>query len=169
MNTKECSKCKASKPITDFPTRTVNGKSYPHSFCRVCKNAERMKYAKNQPSPEATRAYQNAHRADPANRASYIYKDSRNSDRKKGLENDLDIEFIRAALLTPCTYCGADDILKSLDRIDNTLGHCQANVLVSCQRCNLTRRNMPHAAWLVVAEGMRKAREKGLFGDWLGK
>lgn len=27
---------------------------------------------------------------------------------------------------------------------------------------------MPYDAWLVVASGMREARTKGLFGDWVG-
>ena len=27
---------------------------------------------------------------------------------------------------------------------------------------------MPYEAWMVVAEAMRRAREQGLFGDWVG-
>ncbi len=168
MNTKLCTKCKVDKPKEDFPNRTSGGKTYLHSFCRICKNAERKKYAKNEP-PEYSRNYQRARRLDPAKRPYHILIDSRKNDKKKGFENDLDLEFITSAIEKPCAYCGEGAILKSLDRIDNLLGHLKTNVVVSCKRCNLTRGNMPYEAWLCVAEGMRVARERRLFGEWDGK
>jgi len=54
----------------------------------------------------------------------------------------------------------------TLDRKDNDVGHVKDNVVPACVRCNYTRGDMPFDAWLVVAAGMRQAREKGLFGDW---
>jgi len=57
----------------------------------------------------------------------------------------------------------------TLDRIDNDKGHTQDNVVPACIRCNYARRSMPYEAWLVVAKGMREAREQGLFGDWTGR
>jgi hypothetical protein len=57
----------------------------------------------------------------------------------------------------------------TLDRIDNDKGHTEDNVVPACIRCNYTRRSMPYEAWLVVAKGMREARERGLFGEWTGR
>lgn len=57
----------------------------------------------------------------------------------------------------------------TLDRIDNDKGHTQDNVVPACIRCNYVRKNMPYEAWIVVAEGMRKAREAGLFEGWSGR
>lgn len=90
---------------------------------------------------------------------------------KADRENDLSHEFVLEQFEKSCTYCGAtqDEIRLTLDRVDNSLGHLKTNVVPACRRCNFIRRDMPFEAWLVVAKGMRKAREKGLFGDWKGR
>lgn len=82
---------------------------------------------------------------------------------------DLDITTIERMISEGCLYCGETDILKiSVDRIDNNIGHIGSNVNPACLRCNLVRGDMPYNAWMEVANGMRNAREKGLFGDWDG-
>jgi hypothetical protein len=57
----------------------------------------------------------------------------------------------------------------TLDRIDNKRGHSRANVVPACIRCNYARRDMPYAAWLCLAPGLRVALEQGLFGEWTGR
>lgn len=59
-------------------------------------------------------------------------------------------------------------IVMTLDRVDNSQGHLQSNVKPSCIRCNSIRGNMPFDAWIVVAEGVKKATELKLFGTWTG-
>lgn len=103
-----------------------------------------------------------------SNVALAIYQDSRRSDRKRGLVNDLDLETIQRLIEQSCTYCGETEIRMTLDRIDNSIGHTKDNVKQACERCNYARRNMPYAAWLIVAVAMRKARLCGLFGEWTG-
>jgi len=98
-----------------------------------------------------------------------IKTDSRASDRKAGRDNDLTREFIAAEISKGCTYCGETEIRMTLDRINNDRGHTQDNVVPACIRCNYTRKNMPYEAWLVVAKGMREAREAGLFNGWTGR
>jgi len=100
--------------------------------------------------------------------AGTILNDSRKADRKRGRVNDLDLAFVQEAVAEACRYCGETTIRMTLDRIDNTLGHMKANVVPACERCNFARRDMPYAAWLLVAEALRKAREQGLFGRWTG-
>ena len=68
----------------------------------------------------------------------------------------------------PCSYCLDTEAKMTLDRIDNTIGHTQANVVPACLRCNVTRGSMPYEAWKVVSLGMKSARELGLFGAWTG-
>ncbi|ASZ74628.1 endonuclease VII [Mycobacterium phage Phabba] len=36
---KTCAKCHTPKPLTEFGHRTVKGKRYPVSYCRLCMNA----------------------------------------------------------------------------------------------------------------------------------
>ena len=102
------------------------------------------------------------------NVAEAILHDARQADRKRGRLNDLDLDLVREAVAEPCRYCGETTLRMTLDRIDNSLGHTKANVVPACERCNYARRDMPYAAWLVVAIAMRQAREQGLFGAWTG-
>jgi hypothetical protein len=57
----------------------------------------------------------------------------------------------------------------TVDRIDNNKGHLLTNVVPACLRCNLARGDMPYEAWLCLVPGLKEAREKGLFGAWIGK
>lgn len=98
-----------------------------------------------------------------------ILWESRKKDKKKGLENDLDIEFISKEVKKGCIYCeDRAPVRMTLDRIDNTLGHLKSNVVPACERCNRVRGDMPHKAWLIIAPAMKQAREEGLFGNWEG-
>lgn len=103
------------------------------------------------------------------NPARAVLEDTRKADRRCGRDNDLDLLFVEQSFAVGvCSYCGETNLRLTLDRVDNALGHTKANVRVACERCNLTRGDMPIEAWIVVAEGMRKARELGLFTNWDG-
>lgn len=110
-------------------------------------------------------------RASGSNLSGWILEDSRKADRRKGLENDLDREFIEHLLeIHPdCSYCGERTIRRTLDRVDNTKGHLKTNVRVACIRCNLLRHDMPFEAWMSLVPHIRTTREQGLFGTWIGK
>jgi hypothetical protein len=171
-HTKTCPACLITKPLDCFSTRSNKGRKYPQTYCKPCETIRRAKYPRD---PEvmyrASRKQAEKLKIERANgdRRDYdIYHSSRKSDRKKGLENDLDRDFIRAEISRGCTYCGGCEHM-TLDRIDNDLGHTRANVVPACYRCNLTRGSMPYAAWLIVAEGMRVAHESGLFGTWMSR
>lgn len=100
--------------------------------------------------------------------AGAILTDAKRADKKRARAFDLDKEFVSAAIKLPCSYCGETQLRMTLDRIDNDLGHLKSNVVPACERCNYARRDMPAAAWIVVAKAMREARENGLFADWTG-
>jgi hypothetical protein len=107
-----------------------------------------------------------ARRRRKLNRVRTLVLDCRKADRRKGRENDLSEEFVEESLSRGCAYCGEADLLMTLDRMDNAIGHTTVNVVAACERCNFVRRDMPYEAWLVVAPAMRRAREAGLFGTW---
>lgn len=98
-------------------------------------------------------------------RAKCIVENSRYQDKKARRENDLDLEFVVAAIKDGCTYCGSQSLMV-MDRINNDLGHIKTNVNAACFRCNDIRCNMPYAAWIVIAPAIRLAHETGLFGNW---
>jgi hypothetical protein len=175
--TKVCSRCKEEKPLDNFGLRWGSSRDvrYPTAQCKSCRAVVRAEKGWN-PSKEArdrekvrAREIRKRKRRDPAFVGKHILEDSRRYDRKKGFSNDLDLAFIEDQIKDGCSYCGDTEMRPSLDRIDNDRGHLKDNVVAACVRCNLVRGNMPHAAWLELCEGMRRARLKGLFGDWQGK
>lgn len=177
---KVCTVCRRSKPLAEFGS---NGNGYPKSYCKTCDNTKRCERLKRQGlwsgpaanersrSRYAKRAgylslYQKIRRANPKHRARYIVTDCRRSDKKRGRSNDMTIAFVQMLIRQGCTYCGRDDLMMTLDRIDNSVGHITSNVVASCVRCNYIRRDMPYEAWLVITGGIKKASDQGLFGDW---
>jgi len=167
---KTCNKCKLSKPEIDF-YRTGDRL---RSSCKTCWNADaqarRSRNGRNYGAKDRRRLTRlSEERASGNNPAKFIWIDSRSSDRKAGRDNDLTKEFIAAEVAKGCIYCGESDIRMTLDRIDNSKGHIQSNVVPACLRCNYTRKDMPYEAWLLVAKGMREARKAGLFNGWTGR
>ncbi len=160
MEKRTCRACKQTKPLTSFAKASKDPR-YRRWKCNACRGKE--DYERH---GSKRRKYSREYRKRSPARAIVI--DTRRSDKRRGLENDLDLSFVEVALVQECFYCGETTHI-TLDRIDNRQGHLKANVLSACIRCNYTRKDMPYEAWLVVAKGMREAREDGLFGSWTGR
>lgn len=152
-----CKTCGEAKDEKKF--NLIRGGPYRRHTCFACH--ARVDYRNNR---ERLQRYAKIRRQ--TNPSSAIYVDSRKSDKKHGRENDLTKEFIAVEIAKGCSYCGETKLRMTLDRIDNGRGHLMDNVVPACVRCNYTRKDMPYEAWIVVAPGMREAREQGLFGDW---
>lgn len=114
--------------------------------------------------------YQKEKRKNPMHRAEMIFTDIKGLDRRRGFKKtDLTLNEIKELISKPCSYCEDTKLLMSLDRINNEIGHNKTNVIQSCIRCNLIRRNMPYKAWLKIASLLKDIREAGLFEDWTGE
>jgi hypothetical protein len=165
-----CKKCKVELNVVEnnFPTRLVNGKRYYRHLCRKCFN----KYTHQRSSSTGARykrrlATLRIERQNATPRI--VLRDCKGKDKKTGRFCDLDVAFVESLIEQGCLYCGAprSELRIGLDRVNNSLGHSKENVNPACTRCNLVRGNMPYAAWLVVSQGMRRARELNAFSDWV--
>lgn len=168
---KTCSKCFVERlSNSDFDT---NDKGYQYSYCRLCRNKQRHEAARKRyliPQNKIKKsASHKRFRQDPSKRANVIAIDSKASDKKHNREYNLTIEYIAELIKNPCTYCEETNLQMTLDRMNNSLGHIIGNVVPACIRCNLIRKAMPYEAWLLLAPALKEAREKSLFGDWIGK
>lgn len=167
----QCSKClKDNLSALDFDT---THKGYQYSYCKECRrnqvnSARRIRYRKPENKLKKKLKTQ-SFRQNPEKRANVIAKDSKSSDKKHGREFNLTIERIRELIENTCQYCGENKLQMTLDRIDNSIGHIESNVVPACIRCNLIRRHIPYEAWLCMLPGIREAREKGLFEGWVIK
>jgi 5-methylcytosine-specific restriction endonuclease McrA len=167
----KCSRCDRSDLTEEDFYKTSSG--YLYSFCKVCHNLQngKAKKIRDQLPENKIKKNQRAKQArqNPEKRANVIFTDSKNSDRKHNREFDLTIGFIKEIISSGCFYCGETQLQMTVDRIDNNIGHLQNNVVAACIRCNLIRKAMPYEAWLCLLPGLKEAREKKLFADWLGK
>ncbi len=158
---KTCSLCKIEKGLDNFYCRPDRKSGY-QSRCKECQKPRRQLGSKK------LNEKRKIERKDPKARAKYLIIDSRHGDTRSGRQNDLDHDFVNTMLSKSCFYCGDDEIRKTLDRIDNSIGHVKTNVVTSCMRCNFTRRDMPYKAWLEIAKAVKYCRENELFGQWTG-
>jgi len=170
--TKKCSSCLVVKPVDEFGLK--EGK-YRRCYCKDCVR-QKFKDMRNRlgktPARIALEQRQmervKQKRKSNQTRGRFVLADSKNCDKRRGLDNDLNIDFVNSLLSQKCAYCEDSDSLLGLDRIDNNLGHTQCNVVACCRRCNYIRRNMPYEAWLLFIPAVRAARLSGVFGEWNG-
>jgi len=169
--TKRCSQCKEEKPLNFFGRYYARGKYFLKSWCKRCKrriNRERgwdHWYILRESEYRKRRRRQTS----PRIRAHIILMDSRQSDRRHKRKNDMTCDFITSLIMKGCLYCecSPSESKMTLDRIDNTKGHCVKNVVSACLECNLTRGSMPYSAWKVIVPAMKRARNLGLLRGWL--
>jgi len=165
----KCKVCGKGEPEVEFAIKKQGNRYYRRFLCRDCEVEYKKRFPRGKRSPEVSsdRAVRAAlRRADRNNRATYIMRDSQRSDKKRGLDNDLDREFIEALIVRPCSYCAETQLMMTLDRIDNKRGHIKMNVVPACYRCNYFRRDMPYEAWMLLVPGLRKAQKLGMLDDW---
>ena len=176
MLTKKCNACGKVLSVSEFDERIVSGKRYLRTACKQCECKKRNDRLKRGGVTDTRRESQKRYlkklkesRAKNDRPAHWIWRDSRGSARKKGLNHTLSEELISTIIANECQYCGETELRMTLDRIDNSKGYTEDNVVPACIRCNYARRDMPYEAWLLIAPGFRKAREQGVFGEWVGR
>ena len=117
-------------------------KEYKANHKEERRDWERQNYQKNR---ERTRRYYRDWYRTKEGKATHLARFYKWDDRKKGHECDLTSEFILNEILSkPCFYCGETDWHKiGMDRVINSLGHLQNNVVPCCCSCNASRKDTP--------------------------
>lgn len=128
---KTCVKCKQEKPFTEefFHKHIIDGR-YRHrsASCIEC-HKKRMK------------GYNKQYYRD--NRAQMLIREYTKIDKRIGKENDLTVEWFEENIeKQPCFYCDTIVEPRGADRIDNSEGHTQSNVVPCCKVCNKVRNNL---------------------------
>lgn len=93
-------------------------------------------------------------------RAAILASVYRKIDKSKGLDCDIDSDYlIRHIVTMPCIYCGTDEDEIGCDRIDNSKGHNKSNVVPCCAVCNAARMdNFSHEEMRVIGEAVARVR-----------
>lgn len=164
---RKCSVCQKLLPLDsiNFP----RDKTKPHGFayaCKPCTNQRKRGSRKDRwgnMSPEqktAKYARQRRYYATDGGRAAFLASAYRKIDKKKGLECDVDAEFLLEHITSkPCTYCGDTREEIGCDRIDNSKGHTKDNVVPACKTCNVSRMdNFAHEEMLVLGKTIKQIK-----------
>lgn len=166
-----CSRCDRIDLTENDFYKTQSGGLF--SYCKICHNKRSLKnqLISNKKPENKIKSYKRKkiRRQDPDKRANIIAIDSKSSDKKHNREYNLTVELIREIIKNPCSYCEENELQMTLDRIDNSIGHIESNVVPACIRCNLIRRAMPYEAWICLLPGLREARKRKLFNEWIGR
>lgn len=163
MGLKECSDCSVPKLVPEF-TRRPFSKSPEYEYAR-CNECHRKKQIKRR----SALVKKNRSKGCGGPWASIVRSNCRTGDKAAGRFFFLDLEFVRLELQKPCSYCGRTVDFMSLDRIDNSIGHIEQNVVACCRLCNYIRGAMPIEAWKIVSPFVNQANDRGLFKGWDGR
>lgn len=70
----------------------------------------------------------------------------------KGCEFGLTYELFLEAIKMPCVYCGFNDGVVGLDRIDSAKGYLVENIVPCCKVCNYMKLDHTLEEWLTAME-----------------
>ena len=161
---KICTKCNIEKDVKSFRKFSRNNKEYRYNYCNSCdRNMSKAKGAEKKAAKE--RAYYRK-KVEKYPEREIIHNCNRSDKKYFGKVNDLDQIFVKEIMQKKCTYCGSDNDLITLDRIDNSEPHNKENVLPACYRCNMLRGAMPYEAWMILVPSIKEVFEAGDFENW---
>ena len=148
--TKACSQCGEVKPLASF-TFCRRSKDLRKSECRDCGRQRSKQYRDNG-------KYGAARRANPmATQMGQMITSSKARAKKKGLDHNIDVAYLRTIAPLRCPYLGIELRWKvqdglgiksttfpnspSLDRIDSSKGYIKGNVIIVSHRANAIKRD----------------------------
>lgn len=130
--TKQCTKCKETKELTKFGTRS-NRANNPRSWCNSCEEKGALSY--KQRHPDKAKLYSYKASRTPGAR----FQLGKAGAKKRGISWELTLEQYRVLILqNKCHYCDSNlsETGCGLDRTNNNLGYILSNVVPCCGRCN---------------------------------
>lgn len=148
MTSRTCFGCNGTFPLSS--NYFYHERSRPGGFGYECKTCQRQRKAGRDRSKElvanlSPEQHQQRivvkRRYHDASRSKRLVRQYQKFDAKRGLENDIDLDWFNENIAPQsCFYC--DEVGPSgCDRIDNSRGHLQDNVIPACGSCNLIRGN----------------------------
>lgn len=161
---KRCQKCRLELEHSHFGKDRSRHDGL-HPVCRDC----RPKYVDKRKQRIRSAEYKERHREQNRERGRAYYAKTgykstrariaslRDSAKKRGLPFELP-EMLAWDLVTDaCYYCAAKtDRPNGIDRVDNTLGYVEGNVVTACRRCNVAKNDMSVAEFLAWVNRIAK-------------
>jgi len=139
MKTKTCKKCNIDKELSEF-YKDPHNKDRLKNQCRSCKN----KYVRDHWVAKKAGTWTNTR-----NQAKHQYpiQSYNKSAKNRGQDWKLSDQEAEVLFQSNCHYCDrppsnvhyTKKYYSGIDRVDNTLGYVQGNVVACCKECNLAK------------------------------
>lgn len=172
--TKACVKCGEVKSFSEF-ARNRTKKYGLASECLICMRQYQSQY-------RSSGARSKAERANPVTRQlAVMIKNSRIRAKKKGLEHDIDVKYLRTIVPHHCPYLGIElrweiqaglgvtnktvPNSPSLDRIDSTKGYVRGNVVIVSHRANAIKSNATEQELFRIGRALSLLKAEMAFPD----
>ena len=120
VHMKLCTRCKELKELNNFWFN--KRRNFYRSECNRCHCSNTIRRRKVVGS-----------------RAWYTYQMTKlkNSAKRRKIDFNFSVDdFIAIKKLDICFYCGKSQIVKTIDRVNNTIGYSKNNCVMSCHKCN---------------------------------
>ena len=158
---KTCTRCKATKELSEFQART--GKSYPRARCTACLSADRKQYRKENREADNA-ASRRWHSLNPTRQMLYSAKIRA---RAAGIPFTIQLSDIVIPAHCPALGIrlfrspkGRTDNSPSLDRIVPTAGYTPSNTVVISDLANRIKQNVTPEQLQMVADWAKKVTPK---------
>ena len=141
LTQRQCCSCKKIKSLSEFHKNKylTLGRLYVCKTCVSEKGAEKRKNFSEERKNKIKNNSRNYKKSD-SGKVNSIISSYKTIDKKSKRGFDLTKEYVTSVFLNKdCTYCGFPAI--GLDRLDNSKGHIQGNVVPCCKECNIARNN----------------------------
>jgi hypothetical protein len=82
------------------------------------------------------------------NRALVTFRQAVLRMKKRGHMEHITFENFSALMCKPCSYCGSEEKINTVDRINSNSGYVNGNVQTLCFRCNIMKSNLNQEEFL---------------------
>lgn len=123
-DTKTCTLCNKIKPLTSFHKERGGRKSR----CISCRRRINSSYKKT------------------VHGRFSMYK---SSAKERSIDFNISIDSFKKLVSGSCNYCGTTDGAIGIDRVDNSSGYTEANVVSCCSSCNYFKHTMSVSDFLL--------------------
>ena len=120
-------------------------KAYQKAYSQSDK---RKAYRKAYRQSEKEKAYQKAYSKTPAGK----YTAYKRGAKKRGKKFELTFQEFMTFWQLPCFYCGDPIDTIGLDRIDNSIGYREDNVVSCCTSCNTAKMSLSQTDFFIKIE-----------------
>lgn len=154
MKKPESKKCEACGNMFSFKFRNVHSK--------YCLDESCLRKRKSIVNKKARQKRNARMESDPLLKCEHVYKSYKSRSPRRNLSFDLTLNTFIKHFNDPCYYCGNDYDGISFDRVVNTKGYTEDNIVPCCHDCNRMKTTVSHDRFIKLCKSIARNHETKL-------